>query len=107
VALTAVVTALLSGLRPYDQLGRFGGEGFTAVLPGTDHGEACAVAERLRRAVAGCPVLLGETPVELTISVGVAVLGEHGADLTDLLTAADHALYRAKQAGRNQVTVAG
>jgi len=42
-----------------------------------------------------------------TISVGVAVLGEHGADLTDLLTAADHALYRAKQAGRNQVTVAG
>ena len=57
--------------------------------------------------MAGGPVLLGGTAVELTISVGVAVLGEHGADLTDLLTAADHALYRAKQAGRNQVTVAG
>ncbi len=52
-------------------------------------------------------VTLGGVPVDVTISVGVAVLGEHGADLTDLLTAADHALYRAKQARRNQVTVAG
>lgn len=52
-------------------------------------------------------VTLGGVPVDVTISVGVAVLGEHGADLTDLLTAADHVLYRAKQARRNQVTVAG
>lgn len=77
------------------------------VLPGTDAGEAAAVAERLRRAVAASPVVFGEVTVDLSISVGVAVLGEHGHDLTDLLTAADHALYRAKQAGRNQVTVAG
>jgi len=106
-ALLGAVTALQSGLRPYDQLGRFGGEEFTVVLPGTDAGEAAAVAERLRRAVAASPVVFGEVTVDLSISVGVAVLGEHGHDLTDLLTAADHALYRAKQAGRNQVTVAG
>ncbi len=106
VALLAVVRALLGGLRPYDQLGRFGGEEFTVVLPGTDHGEASAVAERLRRAVAEAHVVLDGVVVDLTVSIGVAVLGDHGHDLTDLLTAADHALYRAKQAGRNQVSVA-
>ncbi len=106
-ALLGAVTALRSGLRPYDQLGRFGGEEFTVVLPGTDGAEATGVAERLRRAVATSPVVFGDVTVDLSISVGVAVLGEHGQDLTDLLTAADHALYRAKQAGRNQVAVAG
>ncbi len=106
-ALLGAVTALRSGLRPYDQLGRFGGEEFTVVLPGTDGAEATGVAERLRRAVAASPVVFGDVTVDLSISVGVAVLGEHGHDLTDLLTAADHALYRAKQAGRNQVAVAG
>lgn len=107
VALLGVVTALLGGLRPYDQLGRFGGEEFTVVLPGTGGVEATEVAERLRRAVAANPVHLGDTSVDLSVSVGVAVLGVHGQDLTDLLTAADHALYRAKRAGRNQVAVAG
>ncbi len=106
VALMAVVSALLGGLRPYDQLGRFGGEEFTVVLPGAGREEAGRIAERLRRAVAATPVLLDETLVEVSVSVGVAVLGQHGHDLTDLLTAADHALYRAKQAGRNQVALA-
>jgi len=107
VALLATVRALLSELRVYDQLGRFGGEEFTVVLPGAAHDEACAVAERLRRAVAATPVLLRDTTVHLSVSVGVAVLGDHGHDLTDLLTAADHALYQAKQAGRNQIALAG
>ncbi len=107
VALMAVVTALRSGLRVYDQLGRFGGEEFTAVLPGAGSDEACAVAERLRRAVAAVPVLLADTTITVSVSVGVAVLGEHGHDLTDLLTAADHALYQGKQAGRDRIVLAG
>ncbi len=107
VALLATVHALLSELRGYDQLGRFGGEEFTIVLPGAAHDEACAVAERLRCAVAATPVPLRDTTVHLSVSVGVAVLGDHGHDLTDLLTAADHALYRAKQSGRNQIALAG
>lgn len=107
VALMAAVTALLGGLRPYDQLGRFGGEEFTVLLPGTSRSEACAVAERLRRAVGRSPVVLGDTTVDLTVSIGLAVLGEHGDDVTELLTAADHALYRAKQSGRDRVTAAG
>jgi len=107
VALKSTVDALVSGLRGYDQLGRFGGEEFTAVLPGAGHEEACAIADRLRRAVAAAPVLLREATLTLSVSVGVAVLGEHGQDLTDLLTAADHALYRAKQSGRNRIALAG
>jgi len=107
VALRAAVTALSAGLRTYDQLGRFGGEEFTAVLPRTGYAEATRIAERLRRAVATTPVLLDDTTVQLSVSVGVAILGEHGEDLTDLLAAADSALYRAKQSGRNQVVVAG
>lgn len=106
VALMAVVRALTGGLRVYDQLGRFGGEEFTAVLPRTGRIEAGRIAERLRHAVAAFPVVLGDTSVDLSVSIGVAVLGEHGHDLTDLLTAADHALYRAKNSGRNQVATA-
>lgn len=106
VALMAAVNSLTGGLRPYDQLGRFGGEEFTAVLPRTGYDEAIRIAERLRRAVAAFPVVLGDTSAELSVSIGVAVLGQHGHDLTDLLTAADHALYRAKHSGRNQVAIA-
>lgn len=105
VALKAVVAALTGGLRPYDQLGRFGGEEFTVVLPRTGYNEAGRVAERLRAMVCAAPVPLGDRAVEVSVSIGVAVLGEHGDDLTDLLAAADHALYRAKQSGRNKVTL--
>jgi diguanylate cyclase (GGDEF)-like protein len=111
VALIAVVQALLGGLRPYDQMGRFGGEEFTVLLPGSGRGEACLIAERLRRAVGATCIALhdavaGTVAVELTVSIGVAVLGAHGEDVTDLLTAADHALYEAKKAGRDQVAAA-
>lgn len=105
-ALLAAVGALGGALRGYDLLGRFGGEEFTAVLPDTGQAEALRVAERLRSAVAATPVLLNDTTVQLSVSIGVAVVGEHCHDLTDLLTAADHALYRAKRAGRNQVALA-
>ncbi len=106
VALRAAAGALGSGLRPSDLLGRFGGEEFTVVLPGTGAVEAHRIAERLRQAMAEATVLVGDVRVPLSVSLGVAVLGRHGEDLTDLLAAADAALYRAKDAGRNQVSVA-
>jgi len=106
VALRATVSALLGQLRPYDQLGRFGGEEFTVVLPGAGRTEAADIAERLRRAVAAGPVVLAGREVYLSVSVGVAVLGDHGTDLTDLLAAADHALFVAKDTGRNRVALA-
>ncbi len=106
VALLAAVSALSGGLRTYDQLGRFGGEEFTAVLPRTGHAEARRIAERLRLAVTAAAIVLDGTAVPLSVSVGVAILGRHGNDLTDLLAAADRALYCAKRAGRNQVVIA-
>lgn len=105
-ALLGAVQALRDTIREYDLLGRFGGEEFTAVLPGADIEEAVRVAARLRAAVASTRVPLDGVDVQVTVSIGIAVLGIHGSDLTDLLTAADHALYQAKKLGRNQVHLA-
>src|ERR1019366_556472 len=94
------------GLRPYDLLGRFGGEEFTLLLPGTGAAEALQVADRLRSNLAAQAIPAGAAhdPLHITISIGIAVTaGVANCDLTDLLTAADAALYRAKADGRNIV----
>jgi diguanylate cyclase (GGDEF)-like protein len=105
--LGVVANALQAGLRPYDFLGRFGGEEFTVVLPNADGVEAARIAERLRRDVAMTLLELdGGRTVRMTVSIGIAVLDRHGTDLTDLLAAADVALYGAKAAGRNRVGAA-
>jgi len=105
-ALVAISRTLTEGLRSYDQLGRFGGEEFTVVLPNADQDEAHRVAERLRRAVADRVIADADRNKRITVSVGAAVMGAHGVALIDLLTAADSALYRAKAAGRNQIAFA-
>jgi diguanylate cyclase (GGDEF)-like protein len=84
-------------------VGRFGGEEFTVLLPRTDATEACGIAERLRASASLLRVCAAEARIKVTVSIGVAVLGQHGSDLFELLAAADLALYRAKGAGRNAV----
>ncbi len=84
-------------------VGRFGGEEFTVLLPHTDGDGACRIAERLRTSAGLLSVSADDTQVTVTVSIGVAELGQHGHDLFELLAAADLALYRAKDAGRNQV----
>jgi diguanylate cyclase (GGDEF)-like protein len=104
--LCRVARLLAGGLRPQDLLARFGGEEFAVLLPGTNTDEAVAIAERLRASVQtsvepGEPG--GERLPAATISVGVATA--HLSDsLPALIAAADAALYRAKEAGRNQVS---
>jgi diguanylate cyclase (GGDEF)-like protein len=110
-ALRAITSALSEQLRSYDLAGRFGGEEFAILLPQTREAQALRIAERLRTYVAGMTIPVGEDAatgprVRLTISVGVAALDRIGPELTDLLAAADAALYLAKQAGRNQTRVA-
>ncbi|MFV2198520.1 GGDEF domain-containing protein [Nocardiopsis sp. LOL_012] len=101
--LLGVATTIAQQLRQSDLLGRFGGEEFVVLLPGADTAEAWQAAERLRSQVGSMQIAVEEVPVSITVSVGAAVVGEHGNDLVELLTAADLALYRAKETGRNRV----
>nr|WP_184079865.1 GGDEF domain-containing protein [Nocardiopsis mwathae] len=101
--LAGVAATLAHQLRQGDRIGRFGGEEFVVLLPGADMAEACRVAERLRCTVGRTVLAIGEHTVDITVSIGVALLRTHGDDLVDLLAAADLALYRAKDAGRDRV----
>lgn len=96
---------LTAHVRDGDLLGRLGGEEFVAVLPATELPQALEVAERLRAAVAGTPLLRRPEPVGFTISVGAAVRAD-GEATEALLARADGALYQAKGAGRNVVVAA-
>ncbi|HLI37873.1 MAG TPA: GGDEF domain-containing protein [Streptosporangiaceae bacterium] len=98
-----LATELRQQLRDCDLAGRFGGEEFVALLHRTGTGEACKIAERLRRRARLTNVRANGVTVNVTISIGVAVLGAGASDLPGLLAAADLALYRAKGAGRDQV----
>lgn len=87
-------------LRNIDISGRFGGEEFAVILTGTDLNEGKKVAERLRIAVAS-EVIGNHTPVRCTISLGVAEIDKDMQSLEDWISAADSALYTAKERGRN------
>ncbi len=109
-ALRAVTDALQSQLRGYDLAGRFGGEEFAVLLPQAREQDALNVAERLRAHIAGLSIPVDDEDesagsVRLTISVGVASLDGESRELTDLLAAADAALYHAKETGRNKTHV--
>ena len=103
--LRALATELRQQVRESDVVGRFGGEEFTVLLPRTDDTGACRIAERLRASAARLSVAAAGARISVTVSIGVAVLGQHGRDLFALLAAADDALYRAKDAGRDRVRV--
>jgi diguanylate cyclase (GGDEF)-like protein len=110
-ALRAVTDALREQLRSYDLAGRFGGEEFAILLPQTREDHALSIADRLRMHIAGLSVPVSddgkpENCIRLTVSVGVAPLDDTNRELTDLLAAADSALYLAKQAGRNRTHLA-
>jgi len=100
------VAERLSGVvRTMDLLGRYGGEEFALVLPETHEG-AAVLGERLREAVEAEPIATCEGDISVTISVGVAIMGDADADLAAILNRADGALYEAKRAGRNRVATA-
>ncbi|MBV9448014.1 MAG: GGDEF domain-containing protein [Streptosporangiaceae bacterium] len=108
--LREVSDALRSQLRGYDLAGRFGGEEFIILLPQARESDARNVAERLRQYIAGLEIPIDDEPdcmtfVRLTISVGVAALDGVSRELTDLMAAADAALYYAKETGRNKTHV--
>jgi two-component system chemotaxis family response regulator WspR len=94
-------------VRTYDHVGRYGGEEFLIVLPNCDGEQAGKLSERLRQSVADTPMNADGNGLHVTCSLGVAFTGDpNGIGVAALVHAADEALYRAKQAGRNCVRTA-
>lgn len=102
-AICRVARVCAEGIREIDVVGRYGGEEFVVVLPGTDLEGARELAERLRRAIADIEVVASDGRAgRLSASVGLSTYYQ-GDGLEQLLAAADAALYRAKSLGRNRV----
>jgi diguanylate cyclase (GGDEF)-like protein len=106
--LKEIARTLDSLLRDYDRAGRFGGEEFSLLLPQTRAVDAFRIAERVRASIAALPIIVpgatGGERVHVTVSIGVAGL-DSGCkrEYSELIAAADAALYRAKSGGRDQV----
>ena len=93
-------------LRRIDLFGRLGGEEFAALLRDTTRERAFAIAEQIRMAFADATRDVDGRPVAATVSIGIVISQDAVLDLSALLAQADHALYRAKDGGRNRVEIA-
>jgi diguanylate cyclase (GGDEF)-like protein len=103
--LQQISTRIHTNVRKVDIVGRYGGDEFAILLPELDIFTAVNVAERLRNKVEEMPFQVGNQTVNSTISIGVAKIMPDMPNLDALLVRADHALYLAKNAGRNRVEV--
>jgi diguanylate cyclase (GGDEF)-like protein len=95
--------ALRASSRREDSVCRIGGEEFLVICPNTDLAAAVQSAERLRATLGARRVTVGQAECTITASIGVALREDDTADIDALVSAADQALYAAKEAGRNQV----
>ena len=102
--LQAVVDRTLKALRPYDALGRVGGEEFLIVMPGVGPRDAEIVLERIRKIVRATAIEIQSTELMVTVSIGGAVAGRESMD--EFIHRADDALYRAKGSGRDRIVMA-
>jgi diguanylate cyclase (GGDEF)-like protein len=106
--LRELAALMRSHFRGEDVACRYGGEEFVVLLADATLVSAQARADDLRLAMRGLTVRHdGQTVGAITISVGVAVLPEHGIGPSDLIAAADQALYQAKASGRDRTVAAG
>ena len=93
-------------MRRVDLFGRLGGEEFAALLVDTTREKAIAVAEGIRASFAKATSEVDGRPVVATVSIGVVISYDAVLDISALLAQADHALYRAKDNGRNRIEIA-
>ena len=105
--LRRVSQILKATLRSCDWVGRWGGEEFLALLPGTEETGALNIAERVREGVERFSITFNRQTIRTTASIGVANFPRDGNTAEFLLRAADAALYEAKKTGRNRVVAAG
>lgn len=106
-ALVEAASVIRGSARETDVVARFGGDEFALILPDTGSDGAIAVGERIRERLALHPFLADEgLHVRLTASVGVATLPDAAASADELMKAADKAMYRVKESGKNGIQVA-
>jgi diguanylate cyclase (GGDEF)-like protein len=103
LVLKRVAELMLSSVRPYDIVGRIGGEEFLIVAPASTASEALSLAQRIISTIRREPVGEGSARVTVTASAGVAVKTAEDTEISDLLRKSDRALYQAKSEGRNRV----
>jgi len=101
--LVELARRLTDATREVDVVTRFGGEEFALILPKTPVQGTMRLAAKVREVVANEPFVAGNASIPVTVSVGAAAYPDHGLSGPDLLAAADGALYRAKENGRNRV----
>lgn len=104
VVLTELARRLSTTVRPYDVIGRFGGEEFIALLPETSFEQSLIVAERIRATMREMPFEAGDEKIRLTVSLGVSCSSETDVTLNDLLRRADEGLRKAKNSGRDRIS---
>ncbi|MBB5206988.1 GGDEF domain-containing protein [Chiayiivirga flava] len=107
VVLRQIAALVRSQLRADELVGRIGGEEFAIVYPDADPAAVRIRCEALRETVARSSVSVGDSAMQMTVSIGIAHLGPACPDRSSLMRAADAALYRAKETGRNRICVAG
>ena len=101
------LSEVLSGMtRHEDIVARYGGEEFAAILPETSEEGATMCAERIRKKIIETPIMFEEKEINITVSIGVAILNDNHPFETDekLIEAADNCLYYSKKHGRNRTT---
>jgi len=101
--LVELARRLTDATREVDVVTRFGGEEFALILPKTPVHGTVRLAEKVREVVANEPFVAGNASIPVTVSVGAAGYPDHGLSAPEVLAAADAALYRAKDRGRNRV----
>jgi diguanylate cyclase (GGDEF)-like protein len=106
-ALVEAAAVIRGSARETDVVARFGGDEFSIILPDTGSEGAVSVADRVRERIAAHPFLAGNSlNIRLTASVGVATLPDVAASAEELVRAADVAMYRIKESGKNGVGIA-
>jgi len=106
IALKDIAIIANEYVRNHDILGRIGGEEFLVILPNTSSKQAYEIAERIRKAIEVKDIMLGDAVVNISASFGISNLEENQQNFNQIFHEADVALYKAKNSGRNCISLA-